>query len=126
MRKVMEQEVKVTQAMINKVVNDEGMSKSSKMKALFDLGLEVKEIANILGVRYNFVYNVISNYCSMNGIKVETNKRESKRDQIIELHKQGLSNKEISIELKTNYNYVFNVIKAYKRAQEMEKESKAE
>ena len=126
MRKVMEQEVKVTQAMIKKVVADEGMSKSAKMKALFDLGLEVKEIANVLGVRYNFVYNVVSNYCNTNGIPVETNKRESKRDKIIELHKQGLSNKEISIELKTNYNYVFNVIKAYKRAQEMEAEGKAE
>lgn len=126
MRKAMEQEVKVTQAMVKKVVADEGMSKSAKMKTLFDMGLEVKEIANVLGVRYNFVYNVISNHCNMNGIQVETNKRESKRDKIIELHEQGLSNKEISIELKTNYNYVFNVIKAYKRAQAIETESKAE
>lgn len=126
MKKVMETEVKVPKTAINKVVADEGMSKSAKMKALFDVGLSVKEIAGLLGVRYNFVYNVISNYCNMNGIKVETTKKEGKREQIIELYKQGKTRKEISIELKTNYNYVFNVIKAYEKSQELQQEAKAE
>lgn len=109
----MEQEVKVTKTMINKVLNGEG-SKSGKMKELFDLGIEVKEIAAALDVRYNFVYNVISNYCNMNGIQISRTEKAGKKEHIIELFNQGKSNKEISIHLKTNYNYVFNVLKAYK------------
>jgi hypothetical protein len=120
MKKKMEQEVKVTKGMIEKVVKGDG-SKSGKMKELFDLGLEVKEISQVLDVRYNFVYNVVSNYCNMNGITVESQKKESKKDDIIRLYKEGKSNKEISIELKTNYNYVFNVLKPLKQA---EKEAK--
>lgn len=107
-------ETKVTAAAINKVVNNDGASKSSRMKTLFDMGLEVKEIATLMGTRYNFVYNVVSNYCSMNGIELVTTKKESQKDKIVELYWQGKSNKEISIALKTNYNYVFNVLKKYK------------
>jgi transposase-like protein len=117
MKKVVEGTQKVTKAGINKVVMDESISKSGKMKLLFDMGMEVKEIATVMGVRYNFVYNVVSNYCNMNGIAVETQKKESKKDQIIELYLSGKTNKEISIELKSNYNYVFNTIKSYKAAQ---------
>ena len=92
-------------------------SKSSKMKQLFDLGIEVKEIATIMSVRYNFVYNVISNYTAMNSIETVSTKKVGKKEKIIELHQSGKSNKEISIELKTNYNYVFNVLKQYKAEQ---------
>lgn len=113
MKKVLEQEVRVTKAAINKIVESD-QSKSQKMKELFDLGLEVKEITTIMGVRYNFVYNVVSNYCNMNGIAVTATKKEGKKESIIEMYLAGKSNKEISIDLKTNYNYVFNVLKAYK------------
>lgn len=107
-------EVKVTEKAIAKVLNNVEMSKSQKMKELFDLGLAVKDIAATMSVRYNFVYNVVSNYCNMNGIKVETQKKEGKKEKIIEMFKLGKTNKEISIDLKTNYNYVFNTLKAYK------------
>lgn len=126
MKKVVDGTVKVTKAAVSKVVLDEGMSKSSKMKTLFDMGLEVKEISTVMGVRYNFVYNVVSNYCNMNGIKVETQKKEGKKDKIIELYLAGKTNKEISIELKTNYNYVFNTIKTYKAAHPVVQEQAAE
>jgi transposase len=109
--------VKGLEKKVQGVLNDEGLSKSAKIKNMFDLGLEVKEIANLMGIRYNFAYNVISNYCNMNGLEVETTKKENKKDRIIELHLEGKSNKEISIELKTNYNYVFNTLKQYKAAQ---------
>jgi transposase len=117
MKKQLEGTVKVSKAAVAKLVADESQSKSGKMKALFDMGMEVKEIATVMGVRYNFVYNVVSNYCNMNGIAVETQKKESKKDQIIELYLAGKTNKEISIELKSNYNYVFNTIKSYKASQ---------
>lgn len=111
-------EVKMSQKKVDQIVQDETLSKSMKMKNLFEMGMEIKEIANLMNVRYNFVYNVISNYVNMNGIETVTNKKEGKKDQIIELFKQGKSNKEISIELKTNYNYVFNTIKQYKNTQQ--------
>lgn len=123
MKKVMEQNAKaVTEAQIKKVLTNGELSKSKKMIALFEMGLEVKTIQKLMSehegkeVRYNFVYNVVSNYCNMNGIQVETNKKEGaqKKDQIIALFLEGKSNKEIAIELKTNYNYVHNVLKEYK------------
>lgn len=110
----MNEEVKVSKQQLNKILSDETISKSNKMKQLFELGYSVKEISTMLNVRYNFVYNVISNYVNVNGIEtVKQVNKESKKDLIIELFKQGKSRKEISIELKTNYNYVFNVIKEY-------------
>jgi predicted transcriptional regulator len=114
MRKFIEGNQKVSQKKVSEIVNNETLSKSKKMKALFDLGYSIKEISTLLNVRYNFVYNVISNYVNLENIQVvkEVNK-QSKKDLIIEMFKQGKTRKEISIELKTNYNYVFNVIKEY-------------
>ena len=108
---------KEVQAIINSTV-----SKSQKMKEMFDGGLEVKEIANLLKVRYNFVYNVISNYTNINDIKVEKNNKVTLKDQIIELHKQDKKNVEIAKELKVNYNYVYKIVK--EAQQELESNAK--
>lgn len=118
MRKKMEGKVKkVTKAQVDKVVAQEELSKSARMKQLFDLGLSVKEIAEAMRVRYNFAYNVVSNYCMQEGIEIEKQKRGGKKEEIIRLYKEGKSNKEIAIELKTNYNYVYNVLKPIKQAE---------
>ena len=77
------------------------------MKDLFDLGLEVKEIAKVMDVRYNFVYNVISNMVIINGIQVENVKVNTKKDQVFALFDTGKSVKEVAVELKTNLNYVY-------------------
>lgn len=116
MRKLLETKVEGKQLneAIARIMSNEASSKSNKMKELFDLGLEVKEITDIMGVRYNFVYNVISNYVNMNGLTIVQSEKSGKKDQIIEMYLAGKSNKEISIDLKTNYNYVHNVIKKYK------------
>lgn len=97
---------------IQKIINN-ATSKSKAMLALYNSGLEIKQIANIMQVRYNFVYNVISNYCRMNDIELRTNKNNtnSKKVQIEELFKAGKSNVEIAKELKTNYNYVYKITK---------------
>lgn len=125
MRKYLSKEVKVSQKKVGEIVNNETLSKSSKMRELFELGFTVKEISNLLGVRYNFVYNVISNYVNVNEIKIVTEKTETKKDLIIKLYNAGKTRKEISIELKTNYNYVFNVIKDY-TSKEVNNEEEAE
>ena len=84
------------------------------MKDLFELGLEIKEIATMMNVRYNFVYNVVSNYVRINDIETTSVERSSRKNEILDMFKQGKSNIEISKELKVNYTYVFKVIKEYK------------
>ena len=109
----MKQNNNLTQETINTLINDTTLSKSKKFIKLYNEGLEIKEIASLFNVRYNFVYNVISNHCRMNDIELRTNKStgSSKKQLIIELFKQGKSNTEISKELKTNYNYVYKITK---------------
>lgn len=111
---------KATQKEIEAVVKNDNLNKSQKMKSLFDLGVEIKDITKLMTdhygslVRYNFVYNVISNYCNMTGIPVQAEEKDGKKEQIIALYLAGKSNKDISITLRTNSNYVFNVLKKYK------------
>jgi len=99
---------------IKKIV-DQDISKSQKMIQLYNGGLEVKEVAAIMGTRYNFVYNVVSNYCRMNDVKMRVVERENKKATIIELIEAGKSNVEISAETKCCYNYVFNTRKTYEK-----------
>jgi DNA-binding NarL/FixJ family response regulator len=122
--------VKVTKKSEEKattIISNESLSKSQKMKDLFDLGFEVKEIAARMNVRYNFVYNVVSNYVIVSDLKVENTKVDSKKDKVVELFNLGKSNKEIAIELKTNYNYIYKItkeLKASKKEEEVVAEAK--
>ena len=110
---------------INKIKELE-VSKSQKMKELFELGLEIKEVASLMGTRYQFAYNVISNWVNMNGIEVMEEERVSKKGEIIKQYLDGKSNKEISIDQKVNYNYVFKVLKEYKMEHQAIKEEVAQ
>jgi transposase len=105
---------------VDAIMNNEGLSKSGKMKELFRLGLEIKEIATMLGVRYNFVYNVVSNMVIVEGIEVEQNKQSSKKDAVWALLDEGKTAKEIAVELKTNYNYVYKLRKEWQAKVEAE------
>lgn len=91
-------------------------SKSKKMIALYDEGLEIKEIANLMQTRYNFVYNVVSNYCRMHEVELRTNRdnTNSKKAQIVALLKEGKTKTEVAKEMKCNYNYVFKIEKELK------------
>ena len=106
--------VKNVESKVTEILQNVTTSKSSKMKEMFSLGLEIKEIATKMNVRYNFVYNVISNQIIVEGLEVETEKKESKKDLVKVLFDQGKSNKEIAIELKTNYNYIYKLTKELK------------
>lgn len=101
------------QTEIKKILSGD-TSKSKKMVELYNGGLEIKQIAELMGVRYNFVYNVVSNYCRMNEVELRTNKdnSNSKKVQIEKLFREGKSNTEIAAELKTNYNYVYKITKS--------------
>ena len=107
----------MTKERINKIVNGDG-SKSKKMLALYNEGLEIGEIAKLMGVRYNFVYNVVSNDCRKAGTEVRVTKKQGTVKASIEaLIEAGKTNTEISKELAVNYNYVFKVRKEYEAAQ---------
>lgn len=108
---------------VQKVVASEG-SKSSKVKELFDMGLEVKDIASLLDIRYNFAYNVISNYINLNDIQVISERAKGgKKDDVVQLAAQGLKPKEIAKQLKTNINYVYKILKTTNvEAQSVEQE----
>lgn len=42
--------------------SDEKLTKSERIRRLFDAGMSVAEISAFLGVRYQFAYNVVSYY----------------------------------------------------------------
>ena len=98
------------------------ISKSQKMIQMYNEGKEIKEISTKMNVRYNFVYNVISNYCRMNDVELRTNRNneDSKKSKIVELLQKGLTKTEVSKELKCNYNYVFKVEKEMKITKEFD------
>ena len=103
----------MTKNAMNKIIEG-AASKSKAMVELYNAGCEIKEIAQAMDVRYNFVYNVISNHCRMNDVELRTNKtsESSKKVLIEQLFREGKSNTEIAKELKTNYNYVYKITKA--------------
>ena len=107
----MKVEKKLERKEVEKILKAE-LSKSEKMKILFRGGLEVKEIAELMNVRYNFVYNVVSNMIRINDLEnnVIKEEKENKRKDIVRLLKEGKSNVEISKELRCNYNYVWKVV----------------
>lgn len=122
---VIKEVVEFKRGELNRVVGDEQLSKSKKVQRLFEAGMGIKEIANTIGIRYNFAYNVISNLVVQGKIEVIEIDKGSKKDLVIGLHKEGKTNKEIAMELKTNYNYVYKIVKEYK-ASEAETKTVAE
>ena len=101
---------------VNTIINAEA-SKSKKMIELYNGGMDIGSIAKLMGVRYNFVYNVVSNEGRKAGLEVRTMRKQGEvKDSIITLIQDGKTNAEISRELGKNYNYVFKVRKEYEAA----------
>lgn len=113
--KILETKGTLDAKQVEEVVSNTEMSKSARVKTLFEHGLEVKEIAQLLNIRYNFAYNVIQNYIIVNDIQVETTKKETKKDGVFALFDQGKKLGEVSKELKMNYNYVWKLYQEWKQ-----------
>ena len=111
-------EMKATKEQIDAVVNNEALTKSGKIKELFMLGLEVKEISVATGIVYNMCYNVVTNYVLTNGLEVVKEKKESKKDVIFGLFAAGMTNMQVAKDTQTNYNYVCKLRKEWKMGQE--------
>lgn len=93
-----------------KLVNNETLSKSKRIIELYKLGYSVKQVSELLGIRYNFSYNILSNFTRLNNLDLGTRGNgDTKKQKIEELVSQGLSNTEISKITQTNYNYVYKV-----------------
>lgn len=104
---------------MDKILDDVTTSKSYRIKALFDLGMECNDIAKCLGIRYNFAYNIISNYARINDIELTTSERGSKTAAVKALSAEGKTIAEISKATKTNYSQVWKIVNDMKKAGEL-------
>lgn len=106
----------MTNKEINSILNDTTKSKSKRMIELYNNGVEITQISELFAVRYNFVYNVVSNFCRMNDVELRTNRdsSDSKKAKIIAMLQEGKTKTEIAKELQVYYNYVFKVEKEMK------------
>lgn len=112
-RTVSEEQVK---AVVTKI-EVQGISKGAGIRELFAGGMSVKEIAEVTGIRYNHVYNVVKNEVLVKGLQSEIEKSDrngenSKKNQILALLEDGKTITEVSQELKCLYNYVWQIAKA--------------
>ena len=99
---------------IAKEIAEGKMSKGAGIRECFAGGMEVKDIATRLGIRYNHVYNVVKNEILVHGladqvIASERGGENSKKAQIVQMLQDGKTITEISTELKCMYNYVWSV-----------------
>lgn len=100
---------------IKAAVANKTMTKGAAIREMFAGGMETKEIATTLGIRYNHAYNVIKNEVLIHGLEVEVQTRSgegSKKQAIIDGLKAGKAIKEIAAEQKCMYNYVWQIGKA--------------
>jgi hypothetical protein len=93
------------------VVEAKDMNKSEKIKALFEGGLEVKQISLLLGIRYNHAYNVIQNHVIVNGIEVIKSERAGspKKAEVVAILENGGKLIDAAKMTKSSYNYVWKV-----------------
>lgn len=116
--KLVQIEEQITEARveeIKKAVAGKEMTKGAAIREMFVGGMETKDIATALGIRYNHAYNVIKNEVLIHGLEVETESRNgsnSKKAQIIASLEAGMSMKDVAAEQKCMYNYVWQVAKA--------------
>ena len=90
------------------------VSKSSQIRDLYDQGEQISTIAQKVGVRYQFVYNVVSRYCNKTGQEVRHQKEKSTSQIIREKVDEGKKVGEIAKELNLNYVFVHQVVKKYR------------
>lgn len=104
-------EAKMGKKAVETLVGSDKVSKSEKIRQLFASGYTINEIKDLVGVRYNFVYNVVQNYVITQGIEVEKTAKASKKDDVVKLLQEGKTLIEVATETKSNYNYVWKIAK---------------
>ena len=100
-------------------------SKTSRMVALHNEGKSVGEIAKVMGVKYQHVYNTLKS----KGITPGVQKRDgSKSAEIKKLAKEGLTCGQIAKKLGIRYQHAYNVLggKINRAADQVEEEENEE
>jgi len=108
---------------IKKVVDDvkkEKISKSKGIVLLYEKGLFIGELSRILGVRYNFGYNVISDLYEE--VRKEKVSGKGKSEKIRKLLKEGFSVRGIVEEFMKENEYVnINMVYKIRKGEEKKK-----
>lgn len=86
------------------------MSKSARIRELYDQGMSVGECAKQVGVRYQFAYNVVRKQCDKEGEEVRRVNKVTKSDQFRELAAQGKTPGEVAKHFNANYSFVHQVL----------------
>lgn len=86
-----------------------GASKSEMIRRLYDEGREVKEVADLVQVRRQFVDNVIRNRDG----EVRRSKKVNKSAEMRKMFEEGMTVGEVAKELNENYNWVYAVRKKW-------------
>lgn len=92
---------------------DENLSKSDRIRTIYDMGFEVKEVADMIGIRRQFVDNVIR---QRDG-EVRKTKSVNQSQKFRDLFEDGMTVAEIAKAENANYNWVYAVIKKHKKTQ---------
>ncbi len=100
---------------IIKELDDGNITKSDAFRKLYSKGVQVREIAQMTGSHYSFVYGVIAGTF---GTVRTTRSGPSRSDQFRELADQGFTPGEIAKKLNANYSFVHSVVKKHRLAQE--------
>jgi hypothetical protein len=93
------------------------VTKSSKIKELYDSGTPIGEIAKTLGIRYAFAYQVASRHAAATGKPFATGRTAgpTKSSKIRELFDTGKTVGQIAKELNLNYTFCWMTVSAYKK-----------
>jgi len=96
------------------------VNKSKQMREFFeqnDCDVSIREVADEIGVRYQYAYQVIRRYCNKNDVELPTNNSdgETKADKIRSMWDDDMTIGDIAKELNTNYTYVWSVVDKYRK-----------
>lgn len=104
---------KISKEGVKAIINNQDLTKSEKMRRLYDLGNDLAEIAKLVKVRYQFVWNVIDIH-TQGEIRTQSNKT-TKSDEFRKLFDEGKTCAQIAKITNSNNNFVNSVIKKHKR-----------
>lgn len=96
------------------------INKSARMRQYFDEhdgDVSIAEVADEIGVRYQFAYQVLRRHCRKNDLELPTsnNSGPTKKDEMIELWEEGMAIADIAKAVDTNYSYAWSTIDAYRK-----------
>jgi hypothetical protein len=74
---------------------DEKLSKSEKIRRLHDQGMKIAEIAKLLGIRYQFAYNVVTYYVAQKQVEVLKYVGVADADSVLPIHAEGSKDEEL-------------------------------